>query len=47
MIRYLWQRLEPFVNALITRRILLFHEALISRGQIERALDKPPTVEVS
>jgi len=30
----LWMAIKPKVDALITRRILLFHDALIERKQI-------------
>ena len=42
IIRYLWRKLEPFINAEITRRILLYNKALIRRGQIVY----PPPISV-
>ena len=35
MTKWLWKKLEPYVNAKITMRILMFHEAMIERGQIK------------
>ncbi len=35
MIQWLYRRLEPFVQTVITERILLFHAAMIRRGQIQ------------
>ena len=35
MIKYLWKKLETYIDAQITRRILLFHKAMIRRGQIQ------------
>lgn len=34
MMNWLWRFLRPRVNALITRRILLFHAVMVRRGQI-------------
>jgi len=39
MIGWLWQLIENRVEAAITRRIVLFHNALIERKQI-----KPPPI---
>ena len=37
MIQHLWNRfIEPRVQGAITRRILLFHDALVQRGQIPK-----------
>ena len=45
-LKSLWEDLEPLVNAEITKRILLFHDALIERGQIRNApLAGSPTPE--
>ena len=46
---WLFEKLESRINALITRRILLFHDALISREQIPEAPlpSDYPTVEKS
>ena len=35
MIKYLWKKLESYVDAHITHRILLFHNAMVRRGQIQ------------
>jgi len=35
MINWLWKKLEPYVDTHITRRILLFHDAMVRRGQIK------------
>ncbi len=35
MIQWLYRRLEPFIQTVITERILLFHAAMIRRGQIQ------------
>lgn len=32
---WLWKKIEPKFQAAITNRILLFHEAMINRGQIK------------
>ena len=34
MMNWLWGKLESRVNTLVTRRILMFHEAMVRRGQI-------------
>jgi len=31
----IWKALEPKVNALITRRLVSFNDALVERGQIQ------------
>ena len=36
-----WEALKPKVDALITRRINVFHDAMVDRGQIV-APPKPP-----
>lgn len=36
----LWKRIETKVDALVTRRLLAFHDALVSRKQIAPA---PPS----
>jgi len=40
MIKWLWGKIEPYVNAKITMRILMFHDAMIERGQI-KPIEKP------
>ncbi len=35
MIDWIWKKFEPYVNAKITKRILMFHSAMIERGQIK------------
>ena len=40
MIKWLWGKLEPYVNSQITMRILMFHDAMIERGQI-KPINKP------
>jgi len=40
----LWQYLEPKIQGLITDRIIVFHDALLERGQIPAAL--PPGVSI-
>ena len=37
----IWRLLDPRVNALITQRILMFHRALVERGQIKPIPPKP------
>ena len=45
---WLFEKLEARINGLITRRILLFHDALVRRGQIPEAPKEPgPQVENS
>ena len=39
MIRFFWKRLEPYIQAAITERILLFNKSLIRKGQINRVHD--------
>jgi hypothetical protein len=34
MLEWAWRRLEPRIQALITDRIVTFHNALVERGQI-------------
>ena len=34
MVKFFWRRIESLVQTAITNRILLFHKALIERGQI-------------
>ncbi len=46
MMNWLFKKLESRINGLITRRILLFHDALVCRGQIPEAPSAPnPVVE--
>jgi hypothetical protein len=42
----IWEAIEGKVNALVTRRINRFHDALIERGQIDPA-PKPADPEES
>ena len=43
---WLFKKLEPRINGLITRRILTFHDALVRRRQIPEAPIEPyPQVE--
>ncbi len=43
---WLFEKLEARINGLITRRILVFHDALVRRGQIPEAPKEPgPKVE--
>ena len=43
---WLFKKLEARINGLITRRILVFHDALVRRGQIPEAPKEPwPKVE--
>lgn len=35
MVKFLWKMLEARIDARITSRILLFHEAMVERGQIK------------
>ncbi len=45
---WLFEKLESRINGLITRRILVFHDALVRRGQIPEAPIEPyPQVESS
>ncbi len=39
----IWQTLKPKIDSLITRRIILFHDALVERGQIS---ELPPAEDV-
>ena len=32
--KWLWKRIEPFVQTVVTERVVLFHNAMIERGQI-------------
>jgi hypothetical protein len=43
----IWKELEAKVDALITRRINLFHDALVERGQIPAAPPAPDPSEDS
>jgi hypothetical protein len=40
--KILWKYLFPHIDALITRRLILFHKALVERNQI--SVITPPTV---
>lgn len=40
MFGYLFRKLEPLIDAAITKRIIMFHDALVGRGQI-----KPISIE--
>jgi len=42
---FLWGKIEPYVNAKITMRILMFHDAMIERGQI-KPIEKPRQPEL-
>jgi len=35
MFNWLYKKIESYIDAQITRRILLFHRAMIRRGQIK------------
>ena len=39
--RFLWRLLEPKIQALVTERLLIYHENLVERGQIA-----PPSTDV-
>jgi len=40
MFERIWRRyFEPRIQGLITRRILVFHDALVRRGQISKPTD--------
>lgn len=41
----IWKALEPKIQGLITRRIILFHDALVERGQIPAAPPAEDAVE--
>jgi hypothetical protein len=43
MIKFLFKRLSSSIDSLITRRLILFHDALVDRGQIKR-LPIPRTI---
>jgi hypothetical protein len=43
--KFLWKLLKPKVDALITHRIILFHEGLVERGQVKRPPMPPNPVE--
>lgn len=45
--KLLWRKMEPKVDALITRRLLAFQDALIERGQISRAGKVPDPEEIA
>lgn len=45
MIKWLWGKIEPYVNAKITMRILMFHDAMIERGQV-KPIEKPRQPEL-
>jgi len=40
-----WSMLEPKINALVTRRLIPFHGALVERGEIERFPTSPDPEE--
>jgi hypothetical protein len=42
-----WNKLKPKIDVLITRRINLFHDALLERGQINSAPKAQDPVEDS
>jgi len=42
MLKWVWRKLEPFVDGLITRRIVKFHDAMIQRGQIPAIKEEDP-----
>ena len=42
---WLWKRLEPRIQAVITDRILKFNAGLIERGQIPKAPQPGPVAE--
>ena len=44
MPRWIWNRLEPRINALVTARLIAFHDAMIRRGQITTAPEPFPAV---
>jgi hypothetical protein len=35
MVEWIFKKIEPLVQAAITKRIIVFHDALVSRGQID------------
>jgi hypothetical protein len=43
--KILWKFLEPKVSALVTRRIITFHAALVERGQLSAPLVHPDPKE--
>ena len=40
--RFLWRLLEPKIQALVTERLVIYHEGLVERGQIS-----PPSTGVN
>lgn len=42
---WLFKRLEPYIQAAITKRILKFHNAMIRRGQIQYRPEQRPATE--
>ena len=40
MVAWLWKRLEPYVQAAITDRVLKYNRSLVERGEI-----RPPNTE--
>jgi hypothetical protein len=40
----LWKRMESKMDALVTRRLLAFHDALVERGQIPSATRIAPPI---
>lgn len=45
MKRLLFGWLEPLIQAAITNRIILFHEAMVRRGQIARGAPELPQAD--
>jgi hypothetical protein len=49
LVNFLWRKLEPLVDLCITGRIVIFHRALVARGQIKRPMNEEilesPTVD--
>jgi hypothetical protein len=41
-----WKWLEPKINALVTRRLIAFHDALIERKQIQPSIPSGDASEV-
>ena len=46
MMAFFWRRIEPLVQAVITDRILMFHKALVERGQLSPASPAGPVTEL-
>ena len=47
MAKLIWNLIESEIEAYVTRRIVMFHEALVKRGQISPIVVEDPTEELA